>query len=530
MDALKDFFRKDMIEQITILDEIRESGRQDAVSALMDLYVDPLPDQAVDEMVYHTLFELMAGQENATISGLRHTSPRVRMLSVRRAAEESFEAVKPVLLSLLESTDDADLIQEVIRGLRNYDDPSLAPVLLPYLDHEDCSVVAWAMNVLGDLEAPEYRQTLMQIVKDREAELRDASECDLKTALSVDNLAKFKDDDATALLMSLIHHTNPVFRRVVLGVLAAMGKDILPALEKCLETGDKDEKIMAANVIGLMGDKKGADILNGQLDQRDMEKNLRFAMYEALGRIPSIRSVIGLTDGLTETDEMVLLAVLTSLDTLCNPGVVKVVQEKIDQGDDQTARVIQALITSRATNLFKAVYESESHAGPLVEALLASKDMEAVEVFKKELGSMPGERPAADITRLSAGEEVVFAKRVVAADDSKAMLFFYKSAAAELGLELVTAMDGKEALDYFQTADAVDLLITDLNMPEMTGVELTQELRQIEKWADLPILMATTESESSQVDIAREAGVNDFISKPFTKDDFSKKVNEMLGS
>ena len=62
----------------------------------------------------------------------------------------------------------------------------------------------------------------------------------------------------------------------------------------------------------------------------------------------------------------------------------------------------------------------------------------------------------------------------------------------------------------------------------MDGIELTRELRNMPQWADLPILMATTESEKEQADQARAAGVDDFLSKPFSKDDLKNKLNEVF--
>jgi PleD family two-component response regulator len=62
----------------------------------------------------------------------------------------------------------------------------------------------------------------------------------------------------------------------------------------------------------------------------------------------------------------------------------------------------------------------------------------------------------------------------------------------------------------------------------MDGVELAREVRQLPRWAGLPILMATTESERSQIDLAMKAGVNDFISKPFTSEQLRAKIEAVF--
>ncbi len=527
MEGLKDFTQKDMIEQITILDEIKESRQVEALPQLFELYGNPLGDQAVNEMVYHTLFDLLAGQEKYIVEGLKNDSREVRLLCIRRAGEEAAEELKPALLDLLKTTEEPELLSEVIRALDKYRDPGLIETLLPYLQHEDYPVVAWTMHVLVDAADNKVRDALKDMVE-TSGEMKDAAGgCDLRTALAIENLAKFRDEQTIQLLINHIHHPNPSFRRVVLTALASMGEEVLPALESCLDNGNRDEKIMAANIIGLSGDKKGADILVAHLEEAE-EPNLRFAIYESLGRINSLRSVIGLSDGLAEQDELSLMAVITSMDNLCNPGIVKVLNESLDKKDSQSDRIAKAIITVHAGNLFAALYQNGQHAETLIQALSKYGDQEAVEAFRGQLTAIEGDKAAADLKRLQVKDTGKSEKRILAADDSKAMLFFYKGAAKDLGMELVTVEDGKQAFEYLQSDSDFDLIITDMNMPNMDGIELTREIRKQEEWAKLPILMASTESEKSQSDLASQAGVTDFITKPFSKEDFKAKIEQMF--
>lgn len=527
MDLLKDFAQKDMIEQIVCLDEIKESKLVDAIPGLWSLYANPLGDQAVDEMVYHTLFDLLAGREQEIIAGLEHEATAVRLMCVRRATDGGSAALKDALVKLLGSKPANELIAEVIRALGSYKDAELTDILLPYLKHEDYSVVAWAMRDLAAIHDLRVRDALMAMVSEsKEVRSVDAG-CDLRTALAVENIANFPDDTTSAFLIGFIHHANPSFRRVVISTLAGMGEGILSALEKCLDTGDKDEKIMAANVIGMTGKKRGADILVAHLENAG-DGNLKFAIYEALGRISSMRSVIGLTDGLAEQDDLVLIAVVTGLDHQCNPGVVKMLNETIARGDAQSQRVLSAIITSHARQVFAALYKNGGQRGALLAAVQKSGDHEAIGAFRAELDRIGGDQAAKDIQQLSLGEAGAKEKRILAADDSKAMLFFYKGVAADLGMELVTVEDGKKAFDYLQIDSEFDLIITDMNMPNMDGIELTREIRKKAEWAKIPVLMATTESEKTQSELARQAGVTDFITKPFSKDDFKVKIGQMF--
>ncbi|MBU2538389.1 MAG: response regulator [Proteobacteria bacterium] len=527
MDLLKDFAQKDMIEQIVCLDEIKESRLVEAIPALLDLYANPLGDQAVEEMIYHTLFDLLVGREQDIIAGLGHASEAVRLMCIRRAADGGSPALKDALVTLLDSASQNEIVSEVIRALGSYKDTGLTKILLPYLKHDDYSVVAWTMRTLVGVHDLQVRDALMTLISEsREVHNVDAG-CDLRTALAVENIIHFPDDTTIDFLIGFIHHPNPSFRRVVISTLADMGEEILSPLDKCLDSGDKDEKIMAANVLGMTGKKRGADILVAQLEKA-VDANLKFAIYEALGRISSMRSVIGLTDGLAEEDDLVLIAVLTALDHQCNPGVVKILNEIIARGDVQSNRVVSAIITSHARQVFAALYKDGAQRSALLSAVQKSGDHEAIGAFRAQLAQIGGEQAAKDIQQLSLGESGDKEKRILAADDSKAMLFFYKGIAADLGMEMVTVEDGQKAFDYLQIDSEFDLVITDMNMPNMDGIELTREIRKKGEWAKIPVLMATTESEKTQSELARQAGVTDFITKPFSKDDFKAKIGEMF--
>ncbi len=520
-----------MIEQISILDEIKERRQVEAVPQLMALYATPLGDLAVDEMVYHALFELLAGREEEILAGLAHESQRVRLLCIRQAGATALATALPILRARLLVEEDVEMVGEVIRALGKLKDPALVAVLSPFLEHDDYSVVAWTMQALVTIGGAAARDALRGVVEAGNAQLTPNDICDLRTALAIENLARFADDETIDYLVTHIHHPTPSFRRVVILALANMGPAVLPALEACLEEGDKDEKIMAANVVGMMGHREGADLLIDVLDDDgDMDPNLKFAVYEALGRINSLKSVIGLTDGLAETDEMVLMAVVTAMDHLCNPGVVKVVNEALDAGDAQSRRIARTIATAHAAKLFVALHGAGPHGDSLIDVILTVGDQEALALFRLELEKRGGEAAMAACKRLSgeAAASAVSGRKILAADDSKAILFFYKGVANELGVEMVTVPDGKDALEYLKVNSDIDLLITDMNMPNMDGVELTKEVRKLSQWVGLPIVMATTESEKSQVDLARAAGVNDFISKPFSGEQLKAKIDQML--
>jgi chemotaxis signal transduction protein/CheY-like chemotaxis protein len=91
------------------------------------------------------------------------------------------------------------------------------------------------------------------------------------------------------------------------------------------------------------------------------------------------------------------------------------------------------------------------------------------------------------------------------------------------------AENGKDAIEYLQNDPAVELIISDWNMPVMDGFELLKWVRSNEKTKNIPFLMATGRGEKKEVEKASEAGVSSFISKPFNKEELQDKINEAFG-
>jgi two-component system chemotaxis response regulator CheY len=109
-------------------------------------------------------------------------------------------------------------------------------------------------------------------------------------------------------------------------------------------------------------------------------------------------------------------------------------------------------------------------------------------------------------------------------DDSRAMRMIIRRVLTRVGFEVIEAGDGKQALDQLSAAGPLDLALVDWNMPVMTGYELICELRARREFDPMAIMMVTTESESTQVQRALDAGANEYVMKPFTEDGLKEKL------
>ena len=115
-------------------------------------------------------------------------------------------------------------------------------------------------------------------------------------------------------------------------------------------------------------------------------------------------------------------------------------------------------------------------------------------------------------------------KQALVVDDARAMRSILAKFLVELGFEVREAASGLEALVEIRRKPTPDLVLVDWNMPEMDGVEFLRRIRAEEQFADVPVMMVTTESEMDRVTVALDAGANEYLMKPFDKETLLEKL------
>jgi two-component system chemotaxis response regulator CheY len=118
--------------------------------------------------------------------------------------------------------------------------------------------------------------------------------------------------------------------------------------------------------------------------------------------------------------------------------------------------------------------------------------------------------------------------RVLVIDDSRAMRSILRKIMTEVGFEVIEAEHGRHGLERLEEAGPTELALVDWNLPEMNGFEFVCSVRSNPAYDDMRLIMVTTETEKSQIRSALEAGADEYIMKPFTKDTILEKL-AMIG-
>lgn len=117
---------------------------------------------------------------------------------------------------------------------------------------------------------------------------------------------------------------------------------------------------------------------------------------------------------------------------------------------------------------------------------------------------------------------------ILLVDDSTTILLSISSILGKAGYAVEKAANAEEALKKFNAGIKLNLLITDLNMPGMNGIELIREVRKLPAYKFLPILFLTTESQQAKKQEAKAAGASGWIVKPATADELLSTIKLVI--
>jgi two-component system, chemotaxis family, chemotaxis protein CheY len=114
--------------------------------------------------------------------------------------------------------------------------------------------------------------------------------------------------------------------------------------------------------------------------------------------------------------------------------------------------------------------------------------------------------------------------RALIVDDSSFVREYLRALLQRMGVSCEEAVNGNEALTVLAAAEGFDLMLLDVNMPEMNGLECVKALREAKLGDQMKVMMVTTEADNSFISAALDNGADEFLMKPFTPESLREKM------
>lgn len=503
--------------QQEVISLLGQSGQEVVVTLLAKVLVMG-KELAVPALVLRSMLLGKVLQNRETfLTVLREGKGSARLPLILIAGEVQLVEAIPVLLVIISETEDQDLILCCLTALGDIGDPKAINVLSDFLYSGQRDYVITAIESLSKIDTAESVTRLSERMgTDRELDL-----------LILNGFAALQGQLALEQLNNAIKSNHAYIRNHAKKKLTQIGEKAIPFLTSNLgQSDDNDVLVHSLNVLGFIGDLSAVRGIRRLLHNEPEDANVRFAAYESMGMMPLAKGAYVLAEGLVDPVGHVRIAAAKAIEWNCDDVLIAGVKNLIVAGGREAEMVVEAFLNSESHKIVLAMAEIETFEGICLEYLnhRAHPDVkDAYTAFFREnnypqlAAGLAGER---ETTRK---EDV----SVFAVDDSRMILSIYKTTLFNLG------MDG-QLFEFPETAllqalkEKPDVILTDLNMPDMTGVELTAALRKTYSKEELPIIMVTTQSDSPDHTAAYEAGVNSILNKPFTAEDIEGAIGDVL--
>jgi len=483
----------------------------------------------VQESLYELILDKAYGNTNLVTKYITNNGKKARIQFIRAAGDLFLEETIPVLIQVMQGETDPEIIVPAINSLAVFRKPEHIEIFSSFTTHPDPDIIKAAIFAIGAVSNPQAADTLISFL------------CEDETInkLVVQALAEKQELYDLEKITLLLSSPVTIIRDTAIDELINMGTKATPLLTKAFQNAEADYMVHLITTLGYIEDQAAIPAIMNIINTQPKDANIRQAAYEAMERIPSPRTAICLVQGLQDPEESVRMSAARAVDKNLSKPLVAGLKNIVRDKSPEAVSTVSALIDTNATNIFNFLMGEESFR-ELAGTHIAEKASPATrKAFLKNMAAIGqiefAKEIAAQITGTDQAEESSSMK-IVVVDDSKMMLKLYQNKLSILGLTCEIYHRPEEAVKRILSGKT-DLVITDLNMPNISGLELTMEIRRKFTRTNLPILMITTQSDfveakEGDLDInealLKKSGINKILHKPFSDNDFKASVFKLL--
>lgn len=481
------------------------------------LFIYLLTDQMMvaDEMpiIRETLLSILLAYPEKLIEFLGSSKINDKTELIKVVGELHLEEATPILLDLIGISENEAEILLIIENLGLIGDPLAINTLTDYLYAANRELIIAAVQSLGQVGTP----TAMHRLAER---MGTDNEIDY---LILSIFSDVQDSVSLEKLNDTIRSHYAHMRTFAKSELVRIGPKAVPVLIENLLHNDPDFLIHTLNVLGDIGDESAVQPIRKLLTNEPKSSNVRFAAYEALALLPLKKGAYTLTAGLSDPEDHVCVAAARAIDknfsTILGAGI-----KNLLRGPDNEARhIAKIIVNAQVDSIFVHLADDEVFEEmALIYLPHTHRDIRNhyISILKQA-----GKNDFAQ--KITGEEEQTLRPKVVAVDDSRMILNIYKATLHELGYDPVLFEFPASALAWLQTEKPL-MVLTDLNMPDITGIQLTESIRKKYSARLLPVIMVTTQNESQDNEAAHLAGVNDIVHKPFNAKTLGAAMDKIL--
>jgi HEAT repeat protein/ActR/RegA family two-component response regulator len=489
-----------------------------------------ISDPTIQEALYELILDKAYGNTDLVIAYITKNEKKARLLFLKAAGELSLMEAAPILKQIVSTDKDPQILGAAIQSLGALRLQASLDTFGTMAAHPDRKVKRSAIFAISETGSQEAVDLIMGFLGEDEQ----------TNKLAVEALAEMQDLYALEQLTSLLSSPITIVRDTAIDQLLKLGTKSTPILTRAFKNARADYLVHLITTLGYIGDTATIVPILDIINTQPKDANIRQAAYEAMERIPSPRTAMCLAQGLQDPVEAVRMSAARAIDKNLSKPLVAGLKNIVRSGSVDARNAVSALIDANAENIFNFLVEEEDFLKLAQQHITQRADSSTRKTFLKKMTSIGQKEFVKKIVSKATHNEPSSKNtaKIIVIDDSKMMLKLYQNKLIALGFTPQTFDRPEEAIPQI-LATQPDLVITDLNMPNISGLELTRALRKKFTRQQVPVLMITTQSDfveeengDMRVDdtLLTKSGINLILHKPFTDDDFKQAITQFLAS
>ena len=489
--------------------------------------ITPQPPVLKDNL-YGLILDKAYGNVNMVNTYITQSGCQCRNLFIKAAGELLLTDTAPTLRQLLKTSQNPAILAAAIEALGEFRLPENNEHLARMARHPDTMVQRKAIFAIAENKEDETVDTLLNFIGQNE----------YINKLTVEAIADIQSIHALEKLATLLKSHRTIVRDTAIDQLIKLGNKATPILTHAFKNAQADYMLHLITTLGYIKDSAAVTPILKIINTQPPDPNIRQAAYEAMERIPSPKTAICLVQGLQDPIESVRMSAAMALDKNLSRPLVAGLKNILREHSKDSKTAVASLIDSGASNIIKFIADDENFIQMATSHIQETASSETHTQFINKMKAMGKDVVAKALSRKkeSIAPDIDVQPAIVVVDDSKMMLKLYRNKLNEMGYSPTVFHEPEKAIGAI-LKNKPDLLITDLNMPHISGIELSMEIRKNFSPDELPILKITTQSdfvEKKEGDVPvstqeiLDSGINKVLHKPFTTESLQKAVTRFL--
>jgi len=515
--VLDHFHEFSAMEQAWVIETLAECGDDFALPLLVTLAgrekETPLKFPELTELILRKALD-----SPGLVVDLLGKNSAERPYYAKIAGELALQEATPLLTGMIMAETDPALLAAAITALAGIGDAESVRVIAEMLYAGDNGLVGCAVEALARFATPGAMIRLAEKLGQDEA-------TDLRI---IDVFARNQDEFSLHKLNELLRSRSLVRRNYCKKKLVEIGGKCVPLLIENLSGNDSDSVIDSLHILRELGDKTARFPVRQLINSHPRNANVRFAAYETLASLPCLKGDYVLASGLVDPVENVRITAARAIDHNLDEVLAAGISNMINRKDEEARGIVKAILDGQAGRIFLALLDQE-YFRTTARAYLSHKAHPEIRDFFAGLLERHGDDElAAGIRPGAAPDEAVLRDKVCAVDDSRMILNVYRTVLNELNFAPVLFQEPEKALAWLEEERPL-LICTDLNMPEMTGLDFIRNVRTRYAKEELPVILVTTQDDRKDNEEAMGAGANAVLRKPFDAASLAAVLMQVFG-